>query len=366
MKNITAVFGTRPEAIKMCPLVNELKSRKSINTSVCVSGQHRNMLDSVLNEFGVRPDTDMNIMRDGQTLFDITESVLAGMRDALKALDTNILLVHGDTSTAFAASLAAFYMNIPVAHIEAGLRSDDMHSPFPEEFNRRAIALMTKYHFAPTDTARKNLLREGISESNIFVVGNTVTDALNITVKKSFSHPALDFARDGELIFVTAHRRENLGEPMINIMRALRRIADSFERARIVFPVHKNPAVRECVFRELGGHERIMLTEPLGVFDCHNIIARSKMILTDSGGIQEEAVSLGIPTLVLRSVTERTEGESLGILTLVGCDGDLIFNSFSEIFCNEEKYKKAARATAIYGDGSTCAKIADILERIIL
>ena len=366
MKNITAVFGTRPEAIKMCPLVNELKGRKSLCTSVCVSGQHKNMLYDVLDEFGVVSDIDMNIMRDGQTLFDITSSVLLGMRAALEALNTDLLLVHGDTSTAFAAALAAFYMNIPIAHIEAGLRSDNMHSPFPEELNRRAIALMAKYHFAPTDTARENLLREGISDGDIFVVGNTVTDALKITVKKEFSHSALDFASDGELIFVTAHRRENIGAPMSAIMRAIRRIADSFEAARIVFPVHKNPAVRECVFRELGDHKRIMLTEPLSTFDCHNIIARSRIILTDSGGIQEEAVSLGVPTLVLRSVTERSEGEDVGILKIVGCDERSIFDSFSELFCDEEKYKKAARAAAIYGDGSTCLKIADIIESIIL
>ena len=366
MKNITVVFGTRPEAIKMCPLVKELKKRKAFHTSVCVSGQHRKMLDDVLEAFEVVPDIDMNIMRDGQSLFDITSSVLVGTKEAVNKLSTDILLVHGDTSTAFAASLAAFYMNIPVVHIEAGLRSANMNSPFPEEFNRRAIAMMSKYHFAPTEAARQNLLREGISDRDIFVVGNTVTDALKITVKNDFSHPALDFASGGELIFVTAHRRENIGAPMESIMRALRSISDKFERVRIVFPVHKNPAVRECVYRELGKCERVMLTEPLGVFECHNIIARSRIILTDSGGIQEEAVSLGIPTLVLRSVTERAEGEDAGILKLVGCDDKRIFDSFSELFCDEEKYKKAARAAALYGDGSTCAKIADILEKITL
>lgn len=366
IKNILAVFGTRPEAIKMCPLVIELKKRQSLSTVVCVSGQHRNMLDGVLYEFGVLPDDDMNIMRDGQTLFDITTAVLGGAKDAIERYRPDIVLVHGDTSTAFAVSLAAFYLRVPVAHIEAGLRSENISEPFPEELNRRAIALMAKYHFAPTDAARQNLLREGIADRDIFVVGNTVTDALKITVKKDFSHPVLDFARDGELIFVTAHRRENLGANMDNIMIALRRIAEQYERVRMVIPMHKNPAVRDCVLRHLDGCGRVMLTEPLDVFDCHNIIARSKIILTDSGGIQEEAVSLGIPTLVLRSVTERAEGESLGTLRLVGCNEDRIVESFAELFSDEKKYKKAARAATLYGDGSTCRKIADILENITL
>lgn len=366
MKNIAVVFGTRPEAIKMCPLVNELKRHDNFRVSVCVSGQHRNMLDSVLREFGVMPDTDMNIMRDGQTLFDITEAVMRGSKAAFEKHRPDIVLVHGDTSTAFSAALAAFYLRIPVAHIEAGLRSENMREPFPEELNRRAISLMAKYHFAPTEAAKANLLREGIDGRDIFVVGNTVTDALKITVKKDFSHSALDFSRDGELIFVTAHRRENIGAPMENIMRAIQRIADSFDTARIVLPMHKNPAVRECIVKHLGNRKNIMLTEPLDVFDCHNIIARSKIILTDSGGIQEEAVSLGIPTLVLRSVTERQEGAELGTLKLVGCDEKRIFESFSELFTDNEKYKKAARAATLYGDGSTCRKIADILEKITL
>ena len=364
MKKVAVVFGTRPEAIKMCPLVNELKRRKTINSSVIVSGQHRDMLDRVLDEFGVVPDADMDIMRDGQTLFDITGAVMAGMKSIIGAQNPDILLVHGDTTTAFAAALAAFYLKIPVAHIEAGLRSGDINSPFPEEFNRRAISLVSKYHFAPTNTSRQNLLKEGIENKNIFVVGNTVTDALKITVKKNFSHPVLDFANGGEMIFVTAHRRENTGEPMEHIMRAVRSIAERFENARIVLPMHKNPAVRECVVKHLAECKRIFLTEPLGVFECHNIIARSKIILTDSGGIQEEAVSLGIPTLVLRSVTERTEGADEGILKLVGCDEKMISDSFAELFCDKEKYEKAAHAVSLYGDGGACRKIADVLEKI--
>ena len=365
MKKITAVFGTRPDAIKMCPLVKELESRRCFEVSVCVSGQHRNMLDTVLDELGVSPDVDMNIMKDGQTLFDITSAALLGAGEAMRISYPDIVLVHGDTTTAFSAALAAFYMKIPIAHIEAGLRTGRINEPFPEELNRRAIALMASYHFAPTDAARDNLLREGISSENIFTVGNTVTDALRLTVKKDFSHPVLDFASDGELIFVTVHRRESIGVPMANIMKALRKISDSFESVRMVFPLHKNPAVREYTEKYLGGCERIMLTEPLGVTDCHNIIARSKIILTDSGGIQEEAVSLGIPTLVLRSSTERAEGADIGVLRLVGSDEDRIFESFHTLFENKAEYESSARAAALYGDGSTSRKIADILEKII-
>lgn len=364
MKRITVIFGTRPEAIKMCPLVNELKGRSGFNVSVCVSGQHRDMLDGVLREFFVEPDMDMNIMREGQTLFDLTRAVLEGAEKAIRSQAPDAVLVHGDTTTAFASALAAFYLNVPVLHVEAGLRSGDVHAPFPEEMNRRAIALTAKYHFAPTESARQNLLKEGISDENIFVVGNTVADALKLTVRKEFRHPILDFARDGELIFVTAHRRENIGEPIKNIAYALKRISDSFDNVRIVIPMHKNPAVRAYISEILGDCKRILLTEPLGVSDCHNIMARSRMILTDSGGIQEEAVSLGVPTLVLRSVTERQEGAELGVLKLVGSDGDAIFSSFRELFEDSEKYKKAARATALYGNGDASQRIADIIERL--
>jgi len=366
MKRVAVVFGTRPEAIKMCPLVNELKARDGFSVTVIVSGQHREMLDGVLREFSVTPDFDMNIMRAEQTLDGIASEVIFRTGALIKKIKPDLMLVHGDTSTSFAAALSAFHNNIPIAHIEAGLRSKSIKEPFPEEFNRRAIALIAEYHFAPTKLTRQNLLREGIDASKIFVVGNTAVDALKYTVKKDFSHSALDFAADRDLILVTAHRRESLGEPMERILLAVRRISEEYERVRIIFPMHKNPKVRECAERILGGREGIMLTEPLGVIDCHNIIARSKIILTDSGGIQEEAVSLGVPTLVLRSRTERCESETLGILRVVGSDGEVIFREFSRLYENPEEYKKAARPLSVYGDGSACRKIVDRLEAILL
>jgi len=362
MKKILLVFGTRPEAIKMCPLVNELKSRKGIQTLVCVTGQHRQMLDQVLQAFAVVPDYDLSIMKDKQTLFDITTNVLEGMKGVLEEVKPDVVLVHGDTSTTFATSLACFYLQIPVGHVEAGLRTYDILSPYPEEFNRQAVGIVAQYNFAPTSTARENLVREGKKTETIHVTGNTAIDALQTTVRVEYSHPELEWALGSRLIMITAHRRENLGEPMHNMFRAIRRIVDEFPDVKAIYPIHMNPVVRKAAQDELGECERIHIIEPLDVVDFHNFLSRSYMILTDSGGIQEEAPSLGKPVLVMRDTTERPEGIAAGTLKLVGTDEQVIYDHFKKLLEDSTAYEEMAHASNPYGDGFACKRIADILE----
>lgn len=362
MKKVMLVFGTRPEAIKMCPLVNELTSRKNIKTVVCVTGQHRQMLDQVLDAFGVVPDYDLSIMKAGQTLFDITTNILKRIGDVLDEVKPDVVLVHGDTSTTFVTALACFYKQIPVGHVEAGLRTYNIYSPYPEEFNRQAVGIVAKYNFSPTELSKQNLLNEGKDSSTIFVTGNTAIDALKTTVKDDYNHPELDWAKDSRLIIITAHRRENLGEPMHHMFRAIRRIMDEHPDVKAVYPIHMNPVVRAAADKELGGCDRIHIIEPLEVLDFHNFLARSYLILTDSGGIQEEAPSLGKPVLVMRDTTERPEGIKAGTLKLVGTDEEVIYKNFKELLENKEAYDAMSRASNPYGDGFACKRIADILE----
>lgn len=362
MKKILLVFGTRPEAIKMCPLVNELKSRAGIQTIVCVTGQHRQMLDQVLKAFEVVPDYDLSIMKDKQTLFDITTNVLLRIKSVLEEVKPDCVLVHGDTSTTFATSLACFYLQIPVGHVEAGLRTYDIMSPYPEEFNRQAVGIISQYNFAPTTTAKANLLREGKKQETIYVTGNTAIDALKTTVRKEYSHPELLWAEGSRLIMITAHRRENLGVPMHNMFRAIRRIVNEFPDVKAIYPIHMNPVVRKTAQDELGECERIHLIEPLDVLDFHNFLARSYMVLTDSGGIQEEAPSLGKPVLVMRDTTERPEGIAAGTLKLVGTDEQVIYDHFKLLLENTEEYQAMSHSSNPYGDGFASRRIADILE----
>ncbi len=362
MKKVMLVFGTRPEAIKMCPLVNELKSRKTIETVVCVTGQHRQMLDQVLSVFSVVPDYDLSIMKDKQSLFDITTNILNGIKGVLEEVKPDVVLVHGDTSTTFVAALACFYMHIPIGHVEAGLRTYNVYSPWPEEFNRQAVSIISKYNFAPTELSKENLLREGKSADTIFVTGNTAIDALKTTVRLDYTHPELDWAEGSKLIMITAHRRENLGEPMHNMFRAIRRVMEEHPDVKAIYPIHMNPAVRKAAEEELGGFDRIRIIEPLEVLDFHNFLAKSYMILTDSGGIQEEAPSLGKPVLVMRDTTERPEGVKAGTLKLVGTDEDVIYQNFKLLIENREAYEAMATASNPYGDGLASKRIADILE----
>lgn len=357
------VFGTRPEAIKMCPLVNELKSRKEFNTVVCVTGQHREMLRQVLDTFDVKPDFDLAIMKQGQTLFDITNGILSKINDVLSEVKPDVVLVHGDTTTTFATALACFYCQIPVGHVEAGLRTYNIYSPYPEEFNRQAVGIVARYNFSPTEMAKNNLLREGKSEDTIFVTGNTAIDALKTTVKSDYTHPELEWAKGSRLITITAHRRENLGEPMHHMFRAIRKIMDEHDDVKAIYPIHMNPIVRKAADEELGGCDRIHIIEPLEVLDFHNFLARSYLILTDSGGIQEEAPSLGKPVLVMRDTTERPEGIKAGTLKLVGTDEEVIYQNFKELLENKEAYNAMAHASNPYGDGLACKRIADILEK---
>lgn len=362
MKKVLLVFGTRPEAIKMCPLVNELKKRKNIETIVCVTGQHRQMLDQVLETFNVVPDYDLSIMKDKQTLFDITTNILDRIKEVLEETRPDVVLVHGDTSTTFVTALACFYLQIPIGHVEAGLRTYDIYSPYPEEFNRQAVSIISNYNFAPTQKAKENLIREGKDESKIWITGNTVIDALKTTVKEDYTHPELEWAKGSRLIFITAHRRENLGQPMHNMFRAIRRVMEEHSDVKALYPIHMNPVVRKAAEEELGGCDRIHIIDPVEVFDCHNIMAQSYLILTDSGGIQEEAPSLGKPVLVMRDTTERPEGIEAGTLKLVGTDEKVIYNNFKELLENEETYKRMSHANNPYGDGRACERIADILE----
>lgn len=362
MKKIMLVFGTRPEAIKMCPLVNELKNRKNIETVVCVTGQHRQMLDQVLEAFNVVPDFDLSIMKQKQTLFDITTNILDGIKEVLEQVKPDVVLVHGDTSTTFVTALACFYLQIPVGHIEAGLRTYNIYSPYPEEFNRQAVGIISQYNFAPTELSRQNLLKEGKKPESIYVTGNTAIDALKTTVKDSYSHPELEWASDSRLILITAHRRENLGEPMKNMFRAIRRVMDEHPDVKAIYPIHMNPVVRETANSILGDDDRIHIIEPLEVLDFHNFQSRSHLILTDSGGIQEEAPSLGVPVLVMRDTTERPEGIAAGTLKLVGTQEEVIYQNFTELLDNKSVYNAMAHAANPYGDGHACERIADILE----
>lgn len=362
MKTVMLVFGTRPEAIKMCPLVNELKTRKNIKTVVCVTGQHRQMLDMVLDTFGVIPDYDLSIMKEKQTLFDITSNILLSIKSVLEEVKPDVVLVHGDTSTTFVTALACFYMQIPVGHVEAGLRTYNIYSPYPEEFNRQAVSIISKYNFAPTKLSADNLIKEGKDENSIYITGNTAIDALKTTVQDDYEHPELKWAEDSRFIVITAHRRENLGEPMHQMFRAIRRILDENPDVKAIYPIHMNPAVRQAAQEELGGCDRIHIIEPLDVLDFHNFLARCYMILTDSGGVQEEAPSLGKPVLVMRDTTERPEGVAAGTLKLVGTDEETIYKNFKELLDNKEMYDKMSKASNPYGDGFACKRIADILE----
>lgn len=361
-RKIMVVFGTRPEAIKMCPLVNELKKRESLETIVCVTGQHRQMLDQVLEAFQVIPDYDLSIMKDKQTLFDITTNILNGIGDILDKVQPDVVLVHGDTSTTFVTALACFYKQIAVGHVEAGLRTYNIYSPYPEEFNRQAVSIISKYNFAPTELSKQNLLKEGKEPESIYVTGNTAIDALKTTVRNDYSHPELDWASDSRLIIITAHRRENLGDPMHNMFRAIRRIMDEHPDVKAIYPIHMNPIVREAAKQELGGCDRIHIIEPLEVLDFHNFLSRSYLILTDSGGIQEEAPSLGKPVLVMRDTTERPEGVAAGTLKLVGTDEETIYRNFKELLENNEIYNAMSTSSNPYGDGFACKRIADILQ----
>lgn len=363
MSKIMLVFGTRPEAIKMAPLIKEFQKRKKFETIVCVTGQHRQMLDQVLNAFEIKADYNLSIMKDNQTLFEVTESILKKLPVILKKEKPNLVFVHGDTSTTFATALSCYYMQISVAHIEAGLRTHNIYSPFPEEFNRQAVSLIASYHFAPTEQAKQNLLKEGKKEQNIFVTGNTAIDALKTTVIGSYTHPVLEWAGDNRLILLTAHRRENLGEPIKHIFRAIRRIVDEFKDVRVIYPIHLNPNIRKIAEEILGDHEKVRIIEPLDVLDFHNLMANAYMILTDSGGIQEEAPSLGVPVLVMRDTTERPEGIKAGTLKLTGTNEKIIYENTKKLLIDKKEYKKMSQATNPYGDGKATKRIVQILEK---
>ena len=354
------IFGTRPEAIKMAPLVLELKNREEIQPIVAVTAQHRQMLDQVLEIFGIEPDYDLNIMRDRQTLFDVTTRGLEGLDRVMKDARPDIVLVHGDTTTTFVASLAAFYNQIAVGHVEAGLRTWNKYSPFPEEMNRQLTGVLADLHFAPTKKAYENLIAENKREDSIFITGNTAIDALKTTVRADYHHEILKRIT-GRMILLTAHRRENLGEPMRNMFRAIRRIVEEFPDVEVVYPVHLNPAVRETAAEILGGHDRIHLIDPLDVIDFHNFIARAHLILTDSGGIQEEAPSLGVPVLVLRDTTERPEGIEAGTLKLAGVKEERVYQLTKELLTNPGVYDQMAKAANPYGDGEASRRIADAI-----
>jgi len=366
MKKIMLVFGTRPEAVKMCPLIKELKRRKSVQTIVCVTGQHREMLKQVLDVFDVVPDYDLSIMKDKQTLFDISVRILSGMDTLLDEVNPDVVLVHGDTTTTFATAVACFYKKIPVGHVEAGLRTYDIYSPYPEEFNRQVVGLIAKYHFAPTEQSKTNLISEGKDPSTVFVTGNTVIDALRTTVREGYSHPELEWVADSRLIIITAHRRESLGEPMRNMFSAVKRIVCEYPDVKVIYPVHMNPNVRAIANEILNDSDRIRLIEPLGVVDFHNFLARSYLILTDSGGIQEEAPSLGKPVLVMRDTTERPEGILAGTLKLVGTHENKIYEACKLLLEDENEYEKMKNARNPYGDGFASKRIADVLEERLL
>lgn len=361
---VMSIFGTRPEAIKMAPLVKELESREEIESIVCVTAQHRQMLDQVLETFEIKPDYDMNIMKQGQTLSSITTDVVNGLEDIIKEVEPDIVLVHGDTTTSFAGALAAFYNQVAIGHVEAGLRTWDKYSPFPEEMNRQMVDCMTDMYFAPTNLSKENLLKEGKDESKIYVTGNTAIDAMKTTVNKEYTNEVIDWVGDSRMILLTAHRRENLGEPMKNIFKAIKRLVDEFEDVKVVYPIHLNPKVRDIANEIFVDCDRVRLIEPLEVFDFHNFQNKSYMIMSDSGGIQEEAPSLGKPVLVLRDTTERPEGIAAGTLKLAGTDEETIYKLAKELLTDKNEYEKMSKASNPYGDGHTSERIADaIIEK---
>lgn len=362
MKKIMVVFGTRPEAIKICPLVLEMKKRESLEVIVCVTAQHRQMLDQVLETFGVVPDYDLNIMKDRQTLFDITTNILNGIKEVIEKEKPGVVLVHGDTSTTFVTALACFYLQIPVGHVEAGLRTYNIYSPYPEEFNRQAVGIVSLYNFAPTQLAADHLIKEGKNPENIYITGNTVIDAMQHTVREDYTHPELEWVGDSKLIFITAHRRENLGEPMRHMFGAIRRVLNEHPECKAIYPIHMNPIVRQAADEKLGDCDQIHIIEPIEVFDCHNFEAKCYLCLTDSGGIQEECPTYGKPVLVMRDTTERLEGINAGALRLVGTEEETIYKNFKELLENQEAYDAMSHACNPYGDGHACKRIADILE----
>lgn len=365
MKKVLLVFGTRPEAIKMCPLINELKLRNNIETIVCITGQHKKMLTQVLEVFKIIPDYNLSIMQNRQTLFDITIHILNGIKTILEEVRPDIVLVHGDTSTTFATALACFYLSIPVGHVEAGLRTNNLYSPYPEEFNRQVVDIVAKYRFAPTESTRSNLIKEGKNPESIYVTGNTAIDALKTTVNPKYTHRDLEWASDSRLIIITAHRRENLGAPLKNMFRAIKRIVNEYPDIKAIYPIHMNPIVRETAYEVLDHIDRIKIIEPLDVIDFHNFLAKSYLILTDSGGIQEEAPSLGKPVLVMRNTTERPEGVEAGTLKLVGTDEASIYSNFKLLLDDENEYQKMRHCSNPYGDGFASQRIADILEKVL-
>ncbi len=361
MIKVMTIFGTRPEAIKMAPLVQELKSRKEIECIVCVTAQHREMLDQVLETFKITPDYDLNIMKQGQTLADITTRALVGLESVIKEVKPDIVLVHGDTTTTFAGALAAFYNQVDIGHVEAGLRTYDKYSPYPEEMNRQMVSCLADMNFAPTSLSKQNLLNDNKKEKTIYVTGNTVIDAMKTTVTDNYYHPVFDWIGDSKMILLTAHRRENLGEPMRHIFKAVKKIVDEFDDVKVVYPIHMNPKVRELASEVLGDSDKVKMIEPLEVFDFHNFQNKAYLILTDSGGVQEEAPSLGKPVLVLRDTTERPEGIEAGTLRLVGTDTDRIYNETKLLLTNKEEYEKMAKATNPYGDGFASKYIVDAI-----
>ena len=364
MIKVMTIFGTRPEAIKMAPLVKELESRREIKSIVCVTAQHREMLDQVLNIFKIKPDYDLNIMKQGQSLSEITSRVLLGLEEVIKKEEPNIILVHGDTTTTFAGALAAFYNKVDIGHVEAGLRTYDKYSPFPEEANRIMVDRITDMYFAPTEVSKNNLLKENIDESKIYVTGNTAIDAMKYTISDNYENSIFDWVGDSKLILLTAHRRENLGEPMYNIFKAVKRLVNDNKNIKVIYPIHLNPLVRKIANEVFEDNERIKLIEPLEVVDFHNFINKSYLILTDSGGIQEEAPSLGKPVLVLRDTTERPEGITAGTLKLVGTNEDDIYDEATILLNNKNEYDKMSKASNPYGDGNTSKYIVDaIIER---
>lgn len=359
MIKVMTIFGTRPEAIKMAPLVKELEKRKEIESIVCVTAQHREMLDQVLKVFDIKPDYDLNIMKQGQTLSEITSRVLLGLEEIIKEVKPNIILVHGDTTTTFAGALAAFYNNIDIGHVEAGLRTWNKYSPFPEEMNRQMVDCMTDMYFAPTEVSKNNLLIQGINEDKIYITGNTAIDAMKYTVNDNYYNEIFDWVGEDKLILLTAHRRENLGDPMKNIFNAVKRLVIEVPNIKVVYPIHLNPNIRKIADEVIGDNDKIKIIEPLEVFDFHNFINKSYLILTDSGGIQEEAPSLGKPVLVLRDTTERPEGISAGTLKLVGTDENNIYNETIKLLLDNNEYLKMSKANNPYGDGFASQKIVD-------
>ena len=358
---VMSIFGTRPEAIKMAPLVKELEKSPHIKSIVTVTAQHREMLDQVLHIFEITPDYDLNIMKDRQTLIDVTTRCIEGLNNVFRKVKPDIVLVHGDTTTTFAASLTAFYHSIPIGHVEAGLRTRNKYSPYPEEMNRQLTGVLTDLHFAPTSQSKQNLLHEGKKGESIFITGNTAIDALKTTVKTTYSHPVLEKVGDDRLILMTAHRRENTGAPMEKMFNAIRRLVEKHKHVQVVYPVHMNPVVREIATRVFGDNNRIHLIEPLDVIDFHNFASRAYMILTDSGGIQEEAPSLGVPVLVLRETTERPEGVEAGTLKLAGTDEETIFNLADELLINHEEHDRMTQTSNPYGDGDASRRIVEAI-----